>query len=84
MFKDFIKVNLPKFLELLGVVILSAIISGIVCFFIGSKTGFAFLANAVVAIIFYYFGGMIRPYIMEIVSKITKNIGKKIDKKKSK
>lgn len=72
MFKDFIKVNLPKFLELLGVVILSAIISGIVCFFIGSKTGFAFLANAVVAIIFYYFGGMIRPYIMEIVSKITK------------
>lgn len=77
MFKDFLKVNLPKFLELVGVIILSAVISGIVCVFIGSKTGFAFLANAVVAIIFYYFGGMIRPYIMEIVNKITKNIGKK-------
>ena len=77
MFKDFLKVNLPKFLELVGVIILSAVISGIVCVFIGSKTGLAFLANAVVAIIFYYFGGMIRPYIMEIVNKITKNIGKK-------
>lgn len=77
MFKDFLKVNLPKFLELVGVIILSAVISGIVCVFIGSKTGFAFLANAIVAIVFYYFGGMIRPYIMEIVNKITKNIGKK-------
>lgn len=81
MFKDFLKVNLPKFLELVGVIILSAVISGIVCVFIGSKTGFAFLANAVVAIVFYYFGGIIRPYIMEIVSKITKNIGKKEEKK---
>ena len=77
MFKDFIKVNLPKFLEMLGVIILSAIISGLVCLFIGSKTGFALLANAVVAIIFYYFGGIIRPYIMEVVEKITKKIGKK-------
>lgn len=77
MFKDFIKVNLPKFLELVGVIILSAIISGIICLLIGSKTGFALLANAVVAIIFYYFGGKIRPYIMELVEKITKNIGKK-------
>jgi len=84
MFKDFIKVNLPKFLELLGVIILSAIISGVVCLFIGSKTGFAFLANAVVAIVFYYFGGIIRPYIMELVEKITKNIGKKSNKKSDK
>lgn len=84
MFKDFIKVNLPKFLELLGVIILSAIISGVVCLFIGSKTGFAFLANAIVAIVFYYFGGIIRPYIMELVEKITKNIGKKSNKKSDK
>ena len=84
MFKDLFKTNLPKVLELLGGIILSALISGVVCFFIGSKTGFAFLANAVVAIIFYYFGGMIRPYIMELVAKITKNIGKKDEKKVSK
>lgn len=76
MFKDLFKTNLPKVLELLGVIILSALISGIVCLFIGSKTGFAFLANAVVAITFYYFGGMIRPYIVELVAKITKKIGK--------
>lgn len=84
MFKEFIKVNLPKFLELLGVIILSAIISGVVCLFIGSKTGFAFLANAIVAIVFYYFGGSIRPYITELVEKITKNIGKKSNKKSDK
>lgn len=77
MFKDLFKTNLPKVLELLGVVILSAIISGVVCVFLGAETGFAFLANAVVAIVFYYFGGLIRPYIMELVAKITKNIGKK-------
>lgn len=77
MFKDLFKTNLPKVLELLGVVILSALISGVVCMFLGSQTGFAFTANAVVAIVFYYFGGLIRPYIMELVAKITKNIGKK-------
>lgn len=77
MFKDFFKVNLPKFLELLGVVILSALICGVVSIFLVSKTEFSFIANAVVAIVFYYFGGIIRPYIMEIVAKITKNIGKK-------
>ena len=56
MFKDLFKTNLPKVLELLGVVILSVLISGVVCMFLGSQTGFAFMANVVVAIVFYYFG----------------------------
>ena len=77
MFKDLFKTNLPKFLEIVGVVILSAVISGVVCVFLGSQTGFAFIANAVVAIVFYFFGGIIRPYIKDVVAKITKNIGKK-------
>jgi hypothetical protein len=40
------------------------------------------LGIACVAVIFYYFGAIIKPYIMEIVNKLTKNIGSKDTKKK--
>lgn len=73
MFKDFLKVNLPKLIELIVVVILGFLI----CLFISSIFSQTAIGVACVAIVFYYFGGIIRPYIKELQEKITKNIGKK-------
>ncbi len=77
MFKDLWKTNLPKVLELLGLIICSVIIAGLVCLLLGSSSVFTlFVAIVVDTIIFYYFGGMIRPYIKDLVNQVTKNTKK--------
>ena len=36
-----------------------------------------FVGYSAIAVVFYYFGAIIRPYIMDIVGRLTKNLGKK-------
>lgn len=72
MFKDLVKEVVPKLLELIAVIIIGAF----VCGFISGVFDSEFLGYSAIAVIFYYFGAIIRPYIMEIVGKLTKNLGK--------
>lgn len=71
MFKEFFAVNLPKFIELLFVVI----IGFAVCLFVASIFKETAIGIACVAIVFYYFGGLIRPYIKDLQEKISAKIG---------
>lgn len=63
-------------LEIVAVALLSLFIAYTVCFTTQKIT----IGSIAVGIIFYFFGAMIRPYIKEFVTKITKNFDKKIDK----
>lgn len=67
-----------KGLEIVAVSVLSLFIA-FVAGLITKETSIGIIA---VGIIFYFFGAMIHPYIIELVKKITKNFGKKADKKK--
>lgn len=69
-----------KGLEIVAVALLSLLIA----FAVGFATQETAIGTIAVGIVFYFFGAMIHPYIIELVKKLTKNIGKKTDKKKSK
>lgn len=73
MFKSLIVEVVPKLLELIAVIVLGAFICG----FIASVFDSEFLGFSAIAVVFYYFGAIIRPYIMVVVDKLTKNLGKK-------
>lgn len=61
--------NLVKAIELALVLVLGFLI----CFVAsGLLYGNIYIGVAVIIIVFYYFGGMIRPYIKELQSKIIK------------
>jgi hypothetical protein len=72
MFKEFIKDFVPKLLEFIFVVALGFVAYIVVSTLLNEVS----LGIACVAVVFYYFGGIIRPYIMELVKKFTKNLGK--------
>lgn len=78
MFKEFIKDFIPKLIELFLVVMLGFVAYIIVSTLLNDMS----LGIACVAVIFYYFGAIIKPYITEIVKKFTKNLGTKDTKKK--
>ena len=69
-----------KGLEIVAVALLSLLIA----FAVGFATQETAIGTIAVGIVFYFFGAIIHPYIIELVKKLTKNIGKKTDKKKSK
>lgn len=69
-----------KGLEIVAVAVLSLLIA----FAVGLATQESAIGTIAVGIVFYFFGAMIHPYIIELVKKLTKNFGKKSDKKKSK
>lgn len=69
-----------KTLEIGAVIFLSLGIA----FIVGMLFDETSIGIAVVGITFYFFGALIRPYIIQLVEKLTKNFGKKADKKKSK
>lgn len=69
-----------KGLEIIAVAALSLLIA----FAVGATLKGTYIGTIVVGIVFYFFGAMIHPYIIELVKKLTKNFGKKADKKKSK
>lgn len=66
-----------KGLEIVAVAVLSLFIA----FAVGLATQKGAIGTIAVGIVFYFFGAMIHPYIIEVVKKITKNIGKKTKKK---
>lgn len=76
MFKSLIKEVVPKLLELIAVIIIGAFVCGLITGIFNSE----FVGYSAVAVVFYYFGAIIRPYIMDIVGKLTKNLGKKDEK----
>lgn len=78
MFKEFIKDFVPKLVEFILVVALGFIAYIVISTIFNEMS----LGIACVAVIFYYFGAIIKPYIMEIVNKFTKNIGTNDKKKK--
>lgn len=80
MFKEFIKDFVPKLVEFILVVALGFIAYIVVSTILNEMS----LGIACVAVIFYYFGALIKPYIMELVKKFTKNIGEKETTKKKK
>lgn len=69
-----------KGLEIVAVALLSLLIA----FAVGFATQETAIGTIAVGIVFYFFGAIIHPYIIELVKKLTKNIGKKTDEKKSK
>lgn len=69
-----------KGLEIVAVALLSLLIA----FAVGFATQETAIGTIAVGIVFYFFGAIIHPYIIELIKKLTKNIGKKTDKKKSK
>lgn len=77
MFKELFK----KWLfEIVGAILVIALAYGI-SFLTGWITKTDYLGIAVLAIIYFYCSPMINPYINELRKKITKNIGKKSNKK---
>lgn len=88
MFKELWETNKPKLLELLGVIICSLLIGGLTYLMVNTSFGCTVItiivSFSVIGIIFYYFGGLIRPYINELQEKIIKNINKKSAKKSDK
>jgi hypothetical protein len=73
MFKEFFKQFIPKLVEFIFVIALGFLVCIAVIAILGEES----LGIAAVAVVFYYFGGMIRPYIKELQEKFTKNIGEK-------
>lgn len=67
-----------KGLEIVAVALLSLLIA----FAVGATLKGTYIGTIAVGIVFYFFGAIIHPYIIELVKKITKNFGKKADKKK--
>lgn len=76
MFKSLFISWLIKLVEIILVVLLGYLI----CLLVGMITKETAIGIATVSIVFYFFGGLIRPYIKDLQSKITKNLGKKEDK----
>lgn len=56
-------------------IILVVVLGFIVCFLVGMITKETSIGIATVSIVFYFFGGLIRPYIKDLQAKITKNLG---------
>lgn len=69
-----------KGLEIVAVAVLSLLIA----FAVGLAIQEGAIGTIAVGIVFYFFGAMIHPYIIEIVKKLTKNLGKKTNEKKNK
>lgn len=65
-----------KAIEIIAVAVLSLGIA----FVVGLLTQEVSIGIVSVGVIFYFFGGLIRPYIIALVEKLTKNFGKKEDK----
>lgn len=65
-----------KAIEIIAVAVLSLGIA----FVVGLLTQEVSIGIVSVGVIFYFFGGLIRPYIISLVEKLTKNFGKKEDK----
>lgn len=65
-----------KAIEIIAVAVLSLGIA----FVVGLLTQEVSIGIVSVGVIFYFFGGLIRPYIKALVEKLTKNFGKKEDK----
>lgn len=47
-----------------------------ICLLVGMIIKETSIGIATVSIVFYFFGGLIRPYIKDLQAKITKNLGK--------
>lgn len=75
MFKELFVSWVIKLVEIILVVVLGFV----VCFLVGMITKETAIGIAVVSIVFYFFGGLIRPYIKELQEKITKNLGENED-----
>lgn len=73
MFKELFLSWLVKLVEIILVVLLSFL----VCLLVGMITKETAIGIAVVGLVFYFFGGIIRPYIKDLQNKITGKIGKK-------
>lgn len=70
MFRDLVYTNLVKLVEL----VLVLVVGYLICFVTsGLLYGNMYIGMAAISIVFYYFGGMIRPYIKALQDKITKN-----------
>lgn len=76
MFKELFVSWIIKLVEIVLVVLLGYL----VCFLVGYITKEISIGIATVSIVFYFFGGLIRPYIKDLQNKITKNLGKKNEK----
>lgn len=76
MFKRLFISWIIKLVEIILVVLLGYAI----CLLVGYITKETSIGIATVSIVFYFFGGMIRPYIKDLQNKITKNLGKNNDK----
>lgn len=72
MFKELFVNWLIKLVEIVAVIILSFI----VCFVVGLITKETAIGIAVVGLVFYFFGGIIRPYIKDLQEKVSAKIGK--------
>ena len=72
--------QIVKALEMIAIAVLSLGIA----FIVGLLFDETSIGIVAVGITFYFFGALIRPYIIQLVEKLTKNFGKKTDKKKSK
>lgn len=72
MFKSLFREVVPKLLELIAVIIVGAFVCGLISSIFNSE----FVGYSVIAVVFYYFGAIIRPYIMDVVGKLTRNLGK--------
>lgn len=80
MFKEFIKDFVPKLIELFLVVMLGFVAYIVVSTLLNDMV----IGIACVAVVFYYFGAIIKPYITAIVKKFTKNLIIEKDNKKKK
>lgn len=72
MFKRLFVSWIIKLVEIILVVLLGYAI----CLLVGMITKETAIGIAIVSIVFYFFGGIIRPYIKDLQNKITKNLGK--------
>ena len=72
MFKSLFVSWIIKLIEIILVVLLGYVI----CLLVGMITKETAIGIATVSIVFYFFGGLIRPYIKDLQNKITKNLGK--------
>lgn len=71
MFKSLFISWLIKLVEIVLVVLLGFLI----CFLVGLITKETSIGIAFVSICFYFFGGLIRPYIKDLQEELTKNLG---------
>lgn len=58
-------------------IIAAGLVSLFIAFIVSLLTAETSIGIVAVGIVFYFFGGLIRPYIKEFVEKITKNFGEK-------